>query len=310
MTTLIVAQNQFQALLRQKTFGLLLAIFFLLTALSAYIGWSAHHTVEGIYQATAQKLATSGVTEIPDDPFSSTPPLALLKNMLIYVPLIGSLMAIVIGHSSFMRDRKAGVTKVLFSRPLRRGELIGGKIVSLVGSLLLILVGAAIVSWLATGLVTGHFLQLPDTLRLVSFFGLSLLYLLLFALLGLLFSISARSESLALLLPVVIWIGVTFMLPQLISATNPVASLNPITSQVEAPNSRFFAVAQRMIGPISIADRYKELSRRLLNLPSAAPSSSSTASVVLTLGLFVVSLGAACVVAIHRYDVCGDTVYE
>jgi ABC-type transport system involved in multi-copper enzyme maturation permease subunit len=102
-------------------------------------------------------------------------------------------------------------------------------------------------------------------MRLFIFYLISFFYLLLFTLIGSLFAIITRSESLALFIPVCIWIGVSFVLPELISGQTPTALLNPVTMDQSAPAGAFFSLMQRVLGPFSIGHQYTALSSQLLD---------------------------------------------
>jgi hypothetical protein len=109
--TAVIARQHVSALARRKTFVLMLGVLLLMTALSGYIGWSSHNTITNVYEETVRTLTAAGATA-PDNPFDAEPRLALLNNMIIYVPVIGALLAIVIGHLSVVAARQAGVTRV------------------------------------------------------------------------------------------------------------------------------------------------------------------------------------------------------
>ena len=70
----------------------LLGVLLLMTALSGFIGWSSHATIIRVYDETVRTLTAAG-KPAPPNPFSAQPRLSLLNNMIIYVPLIGALLA-------------------------------------------------------------------------------------------------------------------------------------------------------------------------------------------------------------------------
>jgi ABC-type transport system involved in multi-copper enzyme maturation permease subunit len=87
-----IALSEFRALRRQHTFVLLLTIFLAMALFSTYIGWSTKNTILKVYDETVKTMAAIGLTEAPANPFLNTPALAILKNMIVYVFLIGSLL--------------------------------------------------------------------------------------------------------------------------------------------------------------------------------------------------------------------------
>ena len=77
-----------------------------------------------------------------------------------------------------------------------------------------------VVSVLSSLLLPFQHLVFDDIVRLFIFYILSFFYLLFFTFLGLLFAIRTKSESLALFIPVCIWVGISFVLPELGFGTN------------------------------------------------------------------------------------------
>ena len=67
-----------------------------------------------------QKTVQAGLTQAPN-PFAYVSPLYYARNTVIYLVLIGALMAIVVGVTSAMRDRKARTLDLVLSRPQRAG---------------------------------------------------------------------------------------------------------------------------------------------------------------------------------------------
>jgi len=263
MHSSVIAHNEVRSLIREKTVLMLLVIFLLMTLLSAYIGWSSHHTIEQVYAASVEQLHIQG-KDIPPAPFADVTPLSLLKNMIIYIVLIGSLLAITLGHDAGMRERKAGVVKILFSRSITKTEFLIGKITGLTIVLGMTMLLAAVVSIASSALlakITAH-----DVIMLLVFYGLSLIYLLGFALLGLCFSFVEENDAMALLVPVIIWLSLTFVLPELTSALYPTGSLNPTAPQLAISHGTILQAISDVMKPFSVTEHYKELGGYLLEV--------------------------------------------
>ena len=135
----IIAKNEFKTLFKENTFTVLLIIFILMTIFSTYIGWSAKNTIINVYQETVKEISLKGIKEIPPNPFTGTPDLSILKNMIVYVFLIGSLLALVIGNNAFIRDRRSGVLRIIFSKFISKQTYIFGKIVGIFETLLFVI---------------------------------------------------------------------------------------------------------------------------------------------------------------------------
>ncbi len=264
----IVAKNEFKTLFKENTFILLLLIFILMTIFSTYIGWSAKNTIINVYQETVKDLSLKGIKEIPPNPFTGIPDLSILKNMIVYVFLIGSLLALVIGNNAFIRDRRSGVLRIIFSKFISKQTYIFGKIVGIFETLLLIVFISFLLSLFSTVLISGHFLTPIEILKLSGFYAISLVYLLIFSMVGLYFAIDSDGESIALLIPVIIWVLLTFVMPQITSSLAPTALLNPNNIQAATPHSNFFHILQMIIKPFSISESYKEISSILLEANS------------------------------------------
>lgn len=298
-TTLVIARQQLRSLSRSQTFVLMLGVLLLMTALSGFIGWSSHATITRVYDETVRTLTAAG-KPAPPNPFASKPRLSLLNNMTIYVPLIGALLAILIGQRSVTDDRRAGVTRAIFSRPVRRSSYFWGKLggsafagaVIMAACLVLSVVGLTLIN---RGLPTG-----PEFLRLTLFYGLSGLYLLLFVLVGTIAALLTRSQSMGLFAGVAVWVLVTFATPQFTSGLRPVASLNPVTDPVAVSRSTFFRVTSR-VKPIAVNEQYKALSTRLLTVGSSFEP-AKTATQLAPIGIFLLLLGGWANLLVRRQD--------
>ena len=271
----IVAKNEFKTLFKENTFTVLLIIFILMTIFSTYIGWSAKNTIINVYQETVKELSSKGIKEIPPNPFIGIPDLSILKNMIVYVFLIGSLLALVIGNNAFIRDRRSGVLRIIFSKFISKQSYIFGKIVGIFETLLLVVFISFLVSLFSTVLISGHFLTTIEILKLSGFYAISLVYLLIFSMVGLYFAIDSDGESIALLIPVIIWVLLTFVMPQITSSLAPTALLNPNNIQVATSHSNFFHILQMIIRPFSISESYKQISNILLEANSGINSIST-----------------------------------
>ena len=92
---------------------------------------------------------------------------------------------------------------------------------------------------------------------------------------GLYFAIDSDGESIALLIPVIIWVLLTFVMPQITSSLAPTALLNPNNIQVATSHSNFFHILQMIIRPFSISESYKQISNILLEANSGINSIST-----------------------------------
>ncbi|TAM68573.1 MAG: ABC transporter permease [Microbacteriaceae bacterium] len=245
---------------------LLLVVFVGMVAVSVFIGWSGRSTVSAVYhQITAQ-----GLTSAPD-PFKATSPLYYTHNAVIYVVLIGALLAILLGVQATIRDRKAATSVLVLSRPGGRAGRLLGQLTALSIVLAVAMAAGTVISWVGITVITGSALGPDATLRLAAFGVVSCVFLAGFALIGMLSGIYCKKETTALLAPVIAWSVITFVLPQLGTAARPVALLNPVPS-VPPPHGGFFGVVNMFVGPISITEQFKTVAGVLLGNDSATGS--------------------------------------
>jgi ABC-type transport system involved in multi-copper enzyme maturation permease subunit len=311
-----VAKNEFKTLFKERTFILILIIFVLMTMFSTYIGWSSRTTIENVFQETVKKMAAAGTDQIPSDPFAGISLLAIVKNMIVYVFLIGSLLAIIIGYNSFLRERQSGVSKIIFSRPIERKEFILGKISGILFLLLLVAALSFLISLTTISIISGNILALPLIAKLLAFYFISLIYMFLFSIIGLFFSISAKSASLALLMPIIIWIFISFIMPELTSALNPTALLNPTNIQSAMPHGQFLISLQGMLKPFSVSETYKVISGSLLELDYASNSTGTLGILINNSAgfIFMIALLGGAIFgsyyAMIKFDASEEEIYE
>ena len=141
----LIARQSACFVLRERTVALLSGMFVALVLISAWLGWSATSTVNRIYLDAAAFLQAAG-QPVPTNPVLDISPLSLMRNMSVYVALIGALSAIVIGNRLIGLDRKAGVLPLIGSRPLGRNAYAGGTIAALTGLILTLAAVAALVA--------------------------------------------------------------------------------------------------------------------------------------------------------------------
>jgi ABC-type transport system involved in multi-copper enzyme maturation permease subunit len=298
---LVVAQAALRLGLRDQTFRLLAVVFLTLVLVSAYLGWSATTTANEVYERAAAFLSSQGKPVAPN-PIVRLAPLGLLRNLATYVPLLGALAGIVLGHQVVAVDRKAGVLPLLASRPIRRMVLASGKIVGVAVGIAALLALSGILSAVTMMAVPGEPLGALGWVQLVTFFVVSTLYVVVFALLGMLFAALCRSQSAALLVPVALWLGLTFVVPQLTTNVNPMAALNPLSATAQAPPGAFFAVTGAILTPISVAEAYRVLAAGLLGFAPAGPGRLTLVGASATLVLVLAGAIAGAAVALRRLD--------
>jgi ABC-2 type transport system permease protein len=293
-----IAVQQVLSLRRQRILTVLFVSFVAMTALAGFIGWSSHNTIIRVYDQAVKLLAASDKTA-PPNPFGLKPPLSLLSNMAIYIPLIGALLAIVVGHLAMAGDQTNGLGRMIFTRRISRTSYVAGKVLAVAAVLAVMLVVSLAVAVASLVMVNSRAPSSGELARLLGFYGLSWLYLMVFALIGMVAVLLTRRRSLGLLSALGVWLVVTFAFPQLTSGLRPVASLNPINDAVSTSQPFFQLTAKAR--PVSIGEEYKQAAGRILQ---TAPGElvSRTAERILPLILALAALAALTVLLVKRHD--------
>jgi ABC-2 type transport system permease protein len=229
-----------------------------MVAISSFIGWAAHTTVTNVYN----EVLRQGFSTAPN-PFVGSSPLYYLRNTIIYIVLIGALLAIVLGVQSSLRDRKAHTMDLVLSRPVPTWLYLVAKFSGVAIWLLGVLIISAVINWASISGILGHVLSVTDSVRIISFYVLAWLFLLPFIVFGLLGGLYTHREANAFLLPIVIWSLLTFVLPQLGTAERPIALLNPVPAQI-ASQGFFFQLNRTIFGSLSITEHFKQASAVIL----------------------------------------------
>lgn len=295
-----IARQQILALRRQRVFVSLLTLMLAMTAVAGVLGWSSHRTIVGVYDQARILLAQRG-EPAPANPFTLKPTLSLLSNMEIYIPLIGALLAIVLGHLSIADDEASGVGRLVFSRPVNRRTYMAGKIVAAGIVLATLLVASVAVSAVSLWIVNSAVPTGSEFARIVAFYAVAWLYLMVFAVIGMLTMLLAGRRPLALLSAMGAWLVITFVVPQFTSGLRPVASLNPIVDPVST-SQRFFQVTQHA-RPASIVEQYKTISAQLLEIAPTEPTGHTLARLVpLVVVLLATSIAVMFAIGPHDFS--------
>ncbi|MET4705912.1 ABC transporter permease [Frigoribacterium sp. UYMn621] len=255
---------------------LLLVVFVGMVSVSAFIGWSARSTVTAVYT----QISSAGLTSAPN-PFAGTSPLYFARNSVIYVVLIGALMAIVLGVQATLRDRKAATFSLILSRPVGTVGRLLGQLAALAVVIAVVMGISTAISWASISAITGGILGPDPTLRLGAFAALSWLLLTAFALLGMLTGTYSKKETTALLAPFVAWSVIAFVLPQLGTAARPVALLNPVPS-IPPPSGGIFDVINVVTGPLAVTEQFKRAAGIVLQDSSVTGSPEGPIIVLVT----------------------------
>ncbi len=295
--------------MKENTFIIILLIFLLMSLASMYISWSSQHMVLQVYGEASKQLMEVG-KPLPPYPFASTPPLSIMKNMIIYIVLIGALLAITLGHFIAVNDRRAGVIRILFSKSFSKEDFFIGKILASTEMLFAALLSSMIIYAVSMALISG----MPPSLFLgiIAFYAVSFVYLAGFAYIGIFFGLNADNSSKAILLPLILWIIITFALPEFGSALYPTSSLNPVLPDTSVLDSPILKAFHSIAYPLSISEQYKEATATVLGLQTTGtnmPPYPQGSRMLILFAWFFGTLGLS-YHAVRNFDAAQGDDYE
>ncbi len=258
-----IAAQAMTGLMRERTVMLVAVMFVALVFVSAYLGWAATTTVNAIYADASAYLASVG-QPVPPNPVTEGSPLAILRNLSVYVSLIGAFAAVLTGTRLIEADRTAGTLPLMAARPLERVTYARGKVEALGRATAAIILVAAIVSALTLVVMPQVRVGAADWVHFVGFFALSWAYVMVFGLVALGAAARFSAPAAGLLGATVVWLAVTFVLPAITGNVTPTAAINPVSALAAAPDTAAFQLLGDLFGPLSLSESYKFISADLL----------------------------------------------
>ena len=128
------------------------------------------------YEQSVQVLRDLGRTEIP--PMPDLNPLAVSKNFINYLAMVGALLAMILGNTTIVKERTAGTLRLILSRPVYRDQFLTGKIIGNAALLAGMLLVVGLVTLVAVGVIGGVWLTLDQGIKLMLTMVMSWLYML------------------------------------------------------------------------------------------------------------------------------------
>lgn len=225
----IIAAKEFKTAFKDKVFLVITALFLLLSIVSVYIGSSTKNAEIKAYQDIVELLKSQGATSFPPSP--EIFPLAILQNIIKYVSIIGAVLAVFLGFDAFSGERENGTLKLIFVRPLYRDQVVTGKLLGgglVIGVLLAI---TLIFNTLLFSVVSGILPNVNELSRLMVFIILAFIYMMIFYTATLFVSIKTSERAFGFLSMMVVWILVSFVIPQLADSQRSFAYVLNATTQ-------------------------------------------------------------------------------
>ena len=267
----LIARQSLANLIRDRSVLMLVGFFAAMVLVTASLGWSASATVNAIYSDAVQYLTAAG-QPVPPNPIGETAPLAVLRNLGVYISLIGAFGAIVIGQLLIESDRRAGTLPLIGARPFDRRDIALGKMRALVTATGAMMAVAGVISVATLFAIPGLNIGASDLMRLTLFLIAGWAYVTTFGFLALGAAGRLTSTASGLIAATVVWLVITFVLPELTANVHPTAAINPVSTLAPTPDTTFFYYMSTFLGPFSLSEAFAWTSGNLLSfLPEGLP---------------------------------------
>lgn len=260
-----IANKEFRAAFKDRVFLLITALFIVLSIASVYIGSSTKNAEMNAYYNVIDLLKAQGSSNLPASP--DIYPLAILKNIITYVSMIGSVLAIFLGFDAFSAERENGTVKLILTRPVYRDQLITGKLVGGGMVIGLLLIVTLIVNILLFTVVSGIFPNANEIGRLIAFIFAAFAYMMVILTITLFVSIKTSDRTFGFLTMMIIWLFISFVIPQIAETQRNFAmSLNSMSQTVTTVATD--TLTSRIIEYFSPAAQFESIGENLLQTVS------------------------------------------
>lgn len=261
---LILAKKEFKTAYKDKVFLVIMLLFLIMSVASVYIGSTTKNAEMKAYQDIVSVTGANGGT-IPTAP--EIYPLAILRNIIEYITMIGAVLAIFLGFDAYNGERENGTLRLLLTKPFYRDQLITGKLLG-AGMIIGLLLSVTLIANLTLfTFSTGLLPSFSEVLRLAIFFLLAFIYMISFYISTLFVSIKTKDRTFGFLIMMIVWIFVSFVIPQLADTQRNFAyALSNISGTVtQVPTD---TALSRAIEYLSPAVQFKHIGNDLLQVVS------------------------------------------
>jgi ABC-2 type transport system permease protein len=181
----------------------------------------------------------------------------MVPSFLGFLAFFGPLISLILVFDGINRESTQGTLGLVLSQPIHRDSLINGKFLAATTNITLILIGAF---GLIIGLGVASLGALPtleESLRIIIFEGVCIIYLAFWVGLGLLYSIVFKREGTSALASIVSWLFLTifiYMIADMVQSTgvNPQGVLYFSPPYLFTQSSSIIMIPlMRIVGPVT-----------------------------------------------------------
>jgi len=215
-----IARKEYSDAIKNKLFLSLLVFLMILTLVSILVASFSFQGKVLDYNTSVQLLKQLGkLSDIKPQPQFF--PLQMLRGVINYLEIIGAIIGIILGYLSIAKEKGNKTLQLILSRPVKRSDIISGKILG--NSLLIISVLSviAVFVYLAVWLVGGVKLLPVEVLKLSLAIVASYIYIMFFFILSSIMSLKLKRLPHALIICFVIWLIFVLIIPQIGDTMDP-----------------------------------------------------------------------------------------
>ena len=214
-----MAKKEFLDIIAEKKFLLIFGTLLIVILVSTFQGGLEYSSSQSSTTTTTTAPGGQGPGGNETRPFQMMGSVSslstALSSMVTNFSLVGGVLAIAISFDTINYEMQRGSLKTLLSYPIYRDSIVYGKYL---GGLLAITLVSIVTFMAGIGVflsVTGLALNMDTMLRLLIFFGISLVYMAIFLAIGLLLSIVLPQPSTSLLASMIVWLSSIQLIPNL-----------------------------------------------------------------------------------------------
>ena len=163
-------------------------------------------------QLGEKPFMTTGKTLDRENPFLNS---FFSLDFISILAIVMSLIAILFTYNTCSRDRELGTLKLMLSNSVSRWKILMGKIIGVLLTLLPIILFCYILCAVIILMSTHISFSAVEWSRVVLLFAVSIIYILIFLLIGLFVSTRTRSSSTSIVLCLFAWVLFVFIIPNL-----------------------------------------------------------------------------------------------
>jgi ABC-type transport system involved in multi-copper enzyme maturation permease subunit len=215
----LIAGKEYKDAMKNKLFLVVFLLLVVLTVTSIIVASLLFQSKVLDYQNSVQALKESGKIVTFSEP--QFYPLKLLRGFVDYLEIIGAVLGIVLGYYSIAKEKNRRTLQLILTRPVRRADIISGKLLgnTLLISTTVILIG--IISWLSLIFVGHATLSGLENTKFLIVILLSIIYIIMFFSLSSFLSLRMKTLSNALIICFVIWLVFVLIIPQIGDTMDP-----------------------------------------------------------------------------------------